>query len=408
MDAYVIYRDTTTQDGTLRVDVMRWGLVPASVVASSKGEAVKMADHFASRMFNARTDTLLEKRTFASLLSRRQTCIVALDGFFEWKAELGSSKKQPYFVYRRPYLLLAGLWSRNTVGGAKGHRMDTFTLLTTDASPSLAWLHSRMPVVLDNQTAAAWLHEPWRRWPRATHGARNSTGAPPATPSPPPPPPSSLWTYKEQMDLIGRLERTAHALEGIQCHAVTSQMTSLKFRSSQAVQALPKTKTLASFFSPKKKQHVAAAGIFSSSSSLSCAGSTLPTLSKPFAAGGGGAVGEDDRDEPSPSGGDDKSLQRTPQATPLSTKRPFEATAATAPASVESELGASMDTAAAGGGGGTQSAKAASSESPASRSSLTRIPSSPPSPSKKKAKRTGQTMARIDTFFVRKTPSSKR
>lgn len=43
------------------------------------------------------------------------------------------------------------LWAAGLCDGA------TFTLLTTDASARLAWLHDRMPVVLDEAGLVSWL-----------------------------------------------------------------------------------------------------------------------------------------------------------------------------------------------------------------------------------------------------------
>ena len=83
-----------------------------------------MTIHFEKLMFNARSDTLLEKRSFAPLFGKGRTCILVVDGFFEWKPPaLKGSKKQPYFVYRntendetRPFLMFAGLWTSVSTG----------------------------------------------------------------------------------------------------------------------------------------------------------------------------------------------------------------------------------------------------------------------------------------------------
>ena len=64
----------------------------------------RMGMHFAGLMYNARTDTLFSKPTFSRLAKEGRSCVVALDGYFEWKASPlggGKGKKQPYFVHRK-------------------------------------------------------------------------------------------------------------------------------------------------------------------------------------------------------------------------------------------------------------------------------------------------------------------
>ncbi len=69
-------------------------------------------------------------------------------------------RKQPYYVAAEQggeVLLLAGLY--DVWMGPDGY-LHTFTILTTDSSGPLAWLHDRRPVVLkDRDAAKAWLRE---------------------------------------------------------------------------------------------------------------------------------------------------------------------------------------------------------------------------------------------------------
>lgn len=254
---------------SLRVDLKTWGLVTRGGTPHAPLKANDLSLHFANRMFNARTDTLWERPTFSSLVGAGQTCVVALDGFFEWKAAASKAaavKKQPYFVHRRPCLLLAGLWTRVPTGRTIDHEspgggdglsepyLDTFTILTTDVSPALKWLHTRMPVVLDDAHAREWL---MLRPGSSTHRRR---------------------------DLVKRLvERTRDV--DVQWHPVTPLMSSLKFRSIEAVRPLPPPKTLAAFFRPKgaaaTNDAVAAsppARNDSSDGALAPAATSLPTL----------------------------------------------------------------------------------------------------------------------------------
>lgn len=156
---------------------MTWGLLPTHGTQSHPhllpgDPAHSVSPHYA--MFNARSETLYEKRSFSGLVRGGQTCVVALDGYYEWteSQRLGDKKKQPYFVsYKkeknqgRP-LLMAALWSCVRTGrrGKKGEDEETiatFTILTTDAHPKHAYLHPRQPVMLwDIDIALEWLMRP--------------------------------------------------------------------------------------------------------------------------------------------------------------------------------------------------------------------------------------------------------
>lgn len=130
------------------IQCMKWGLVP-----SFTGKNEKL-DHF--RMFNARSESIKEKASFRRLIPKNR-CLVAVEGFFEWKKD--GSKKQPYYIYfqdQRP-LVFAALF--DTWKNSEGESLHTFTILTTRSSTSLGWLHDRMPVILgDKYSVNAWLH----------------------------------------------------------------------------------------------------------------------------------------------------------------------------------------------------------------------------------------------------------
>ena len=216
MDAFVFFKDE--KDQAVRMERKTWGLVTKGGTANSPLPEHDMGIHFKNLMFNARCDTLFEKPTFARLANSRRSCLIAMDGFFEWKTELG--KKQPYFVYRRkqsehrPYLLFAGLWTSVSTGRLDSPTLETFTIITTEACPALQWLHTRMPVVVwDSQLAQKWLDNP-------------------------------SVTSLTQLDEAAR--RTDENL--LQWHAVSPQMASMKFRTADAIKPIPQTKSVKSFF----------------------------------------------------------------------------------------------------------------------------------------------------------------
>jgi putative SOS response-associated peptidase YedK len=123
----------------------RWGLIP------------HWADNarIASRMFNARSETLATSSAFSDAL-RRKRCLVPVDAFYEWQ-RIGT-RRQPFTIGRsdgRP-LALAGLWSR-WHDPARDAVIRTFTIVTTGPNEQIAGLHDRMPVVVPDDAWGVWL-----------------------------------------------------------------------------------------------------------------------------------------------------------------------------------------------------------------------------------------------------------
>ncbi|KAL8258955.1 hypothetical protein R6Q59_026908 [Mikania micrantha] len=137
----VVRRDTGVDGQGAVVQCMRWGLIPSFTKKTEK------PDYY--RMFNARSESIGEKASFRRLLPRNR-CLVAVEGFYEWKKN--GSNKQPYYIHLKDdrNLVFAALYDswKNSEGGEVQY---TFTILTTNSSSTLVWLHDRMPVILGNK-----------------------------------------------------------------------------------------------------------------------------------------------------------------------------------------------------------------------------------------------------------------
>ena len=125
--------------------MMRWGLIPSWAKEARLG----------ARMINARAETVAEKPAFRGAFRSRR-CLVPADGFYEWQAR--PKGKQPYRIARSDGALLsfAGLWER-WEKAADGAPVESFTILTTTATPKLHPIHPRMPVIVESWDHAAWL-----------------------------------------------------------------------------------------------------------------------------------------------------------------------------------------------------------------------------------------------------------
>ena len=152
-----IYGVVSNGDGTARVDAFHWGLIPSW----AKDRKI------ASRMINARSETLAEKPAFKGLLKKKRV-IIPMDGFYEWRpgtadgptTKAGKPAKQPLFIHRvddEP-LAVAGLWTAwKDPGDPQGRFLHSATIITTAANETMRPVHDRMPVILAPDEWAAWL-----------------------------------------------------------------------------------------------------------------------------------------------------------------------------------------------------------------------------------------------------------
>jgi len=131
--------------GGRSVVLLRWGLLPSWARDAS----------MASRMINARAETVVAKPAFRGAFRQRR-CLVPADGWYEWQPVAGG--RQPWFLHRRdgqPFGM-AGLWER-WAPDDQADPVETCTLITTAATPGIAAIHARMPVVIPATACGIWL-----------------------------------------------------------------------------------------------------------------------------------------------------------------------------------------------------------------------------------------------------------
>lgn len=133
-------------DGYKRATFFLWGLLPFW----AKDPKI------ASRMINARSETLAEKPSFRGAYKYRR-CLILADGFYEWQAGAGQKTKTPHFIFMksRQLFALAGLWE--DWQAPDGSQMKTCTIITTQPNDVVAPIHKRMPVILPPSAYGQWL-----------------------------------------------------------------------------------------------------------------------------------------------------------------------------------------------------------------------------------------------------------
>jgi putative SOS response-associated peptidase YedK len=138
------------KSGEREASPLRWGLIPSWSKEPASGPP----------MINARGESIAEKPSFRTAYRQRR-CLIPADGFYEWQKSATSSKKQPYYIHyrdNRPFAF-AGLWEawRGKGAAGEGPTIESCTIVTTSATPALAEMHDRMPVILEPNDYALWL-----------------------------------------------------------------------------------------------------------------------------------------------------------------------------------------------------------------------------------------------------------
>jgi len=133
--------------GSRELAMARWGLIPAWSKEPKTGYST----------INARAETVASKPAFRSAFRHRR-CLIPADGYYEWSAIPGSKLKQPHYIGLQttdaPFAF-AGLWE--VWIGADGQRLESCTIIVTDANDLTRPIHDRMPVILPPEAYAEWL-----------------------------------------------------------------------------------------------------------------------------------------------------------------------------------------------------------------------------------------------------------
>ena len=120
-----------------------WGFVPSWSKDPASGQ----------RPINVRSEMVNERPMFRSAFRQRR-CLIAADGFYEWKAQ-GRAKQPFYFQLAEggPFGF-AGIWE---AWRRDDKSLETCALFTTSPNDIVAPVHDRMPVILEPGDFAQWL-----------------------------------------------------------------------------------------------------------------------------------------------------------------------------------------------------------------------------------------------------------
>jgi putative SOS response-associated peptidase YedK len=140
------------QAGEMSIERMRFGLIPQW----AKGNKAAVWKKF-MLTFNARCETVFDLASYR-LPVRQQRCLIPVRGWHEWP-----DRSSPYYIHRADDepLLLAGIWdvweSLDPADEASGPLVTSMSVITTPPGRYMAKFHDRSPLVLEGESALAWL-----------------------------------------------------------------------------------------------------------------------------------------------------------------------------------------------------------------------------------------------------------
>ncbi len=125
-------------EGKIGSSIMLWGFISEwskNPFASSR-----------PRPFNARSETIAEKRLFSASW-RHKRCLLPASGFFEKGYRISRKDSETFW--------LAGIWNRWM--SPEGSELETCCILTTEPNELLRPLQNRMPVIIPNGLEEDWI-----------------------------------------------------------------------------------------------------------------------------------------------------------------------------------------------------------------------------------------------------------
>ena len=127
-------------EGIMKTTFMSWGFI--SPWAKDPFDKDRL------RPFNARSETVGEKRLFSGSWKYRR-CLIPASGFFEKRFLIRKENYEPFW--------LGGIWSKWT--SSEGFEIESCCVLTTEPNDLIKPLHHRMPVVIPNGFEEQWIEQ---------------------------------------------------------------------------------------------------------------------------------------------------------------------------------------------------------------------------------------------------------
>ena len=150
----VIFNEQQEAGAITRPGMMHWELIPNWV----RNQKALLASRKKYTTLNIKSEGILQNKVAQSVVHTNR-CLVLASYFFEWQEV--NKAKFPYCIQvkEKEMFYIAGVWNSWT-DYTSGETINSFGILTTEANAFMAKIHNvkkRMPTILDDPLAAAWL-----------------------------------------------------------------------------------------------------------------------------------------------------------------------------------------------------------------------------------------------------------
>jgi putative SOS response-associated peptidase YedK len=127
-----------------------WGLIPFWMKKENLARQ-------AYATFNARADRIQNAPTFREPFKKRR-CVVPASGWYEWQKVTPKTKRPFHFVPKAEPFAFAGVY--DVWNGDGKSSIVSFSIVTTEAAPSTAPYHDRMPLIFEEGQFDDWMRGP--------------------------------------------------------------------------------------------------------------------------------------------------------------------------------------------------------------------------------------------------------
>lgn len=127
-----------------------WGLIPFWMKPENLAKQ-------AYSTINARADRIQTAASYREPFRKRR-CLVPASGWYEWQKIDARTKRPHHFQPKATPFAFAGVYDVWNADGKSS--ITSFSIVTTDAAPSTAKVHDRMPVILEESQFEDWMRGP--------------------------------------------------------------------------------------------------------------------------------------------------------------------------------------------------------------------------------------------------------
>lgn len=150
----VLFKEEHEGEAITRPGMMHWELIPNWV--RNQKELTESRKKYTT--LNIKSEGILQNKV-AQALVHTNRCLVLASHFFEWQEV--NKEKFPHCIQliNQELFYIAGVWSTWT-DHTSGVQKNNFGIITTEANEFMAKIHNvkkRMPTILNEELAAAWL-----------------------------------------------------------------------------------------------------------------------------------------------------------------------------------------------------------------------------------------------------------